>query len=118
MKDGVIQSRTVEFALEIIRLSSFLQQHQEFVISKQLLRSWTSIWANVREAISAQSRADFSHKISIALKEAQETEYWLILLDKSQLVGRDYSKYEKEVDEIIRILSKILITTKANGKKC
>lgn len=81
MKDNVVKDKSLEFAVRIVNLYKFLVNEQkEFVMSKQILRSGTSIGANIREAEQAQSRADFINKLNIALKEANETEYWLELL--------------------------------------
>jgi len=79
-KGNLIQDRSFEFALEVIKLYKLLQQEKEYVISRQLLRSGTSIGANVTEAEAAQSKKDFLSKMSIASKEARETKYWLNLL--------------------------------------
>ena len=84
MKNNVIKEKSFSFALEIVKTYKFLSsEKKEFVLSKQMLRSGTSIGANIREAEHAQSKADFIHKLSIALKEANETEYWLDLLFQS-----------------------------------
>jgi len=114
MNDGknIILEKSIEFSLSIIELYKALQQSNEFVISKQLLRSATSVGANLHEAISASSKTDFIHKNTLSLKEAREAQYWLVLLDKSQLVQTDYSKYLSDIDEIIRILVSILKTSK------
>ncbi|NBU82544.1 MAG: four helix bundle protein, partial [Flavobacteriaceae bacterium] len=79
-KKNVIKEKSFAFAIEIVSLYKILAERKEFVLSKQLLRSGTSIGANVRESEHAQSKADFIHKLSIALKEANETEYWIDLL--------------------------------------
>lgn len=100
-----------EFSLKIIELYKRLVEKKEFVLSKQLLRSGTSIGANVEEAIAAQSRRDFISKMAIASKEARETRYWLRLLDKSKLVDIDYSEYLIGVEHIINILTKIVKTS-------
>ncbi|MEJ7671589.1 MAG: four helix bundle protein [Chitinophagaceae bacterium] len=99
------------FSLQIIELYKLLIQNKEFVLSKQILRSGTSIGANVEEAIAAQSRKDFISKMSIASKESRETRYWLRLLDKSKLVNTDYSSHLNSVEHIINILTKIVKTT-------
>ena len=99
------------FSIKIIELYKVLIENKEFVIAKQLLRSGTSIGANVEEAIAAQSRRDFISKMSIASKEARETRYWLRLLDKSKLVDINYSIYLESVEHIVNILTKIVKTT-------
>lgn len=107
----MIQKKSFGFALSVIKLYKILIGKNEWVISKQLLRSATSVGANVEEAIAAQSRKDFVHKMSIASKEARETRYWLKLLNESKLVEVDYSEYLSEIDQIISILVKIVKTT-------
>ena len=88
--------------------------NHEFILSKQLIRSATSIGANVQEATSAQSRRDFINKMSIAAKEAKETKYWLILISEGKLIAYDFAHLLSEIDEILKILSKIIITAKNN----
>ena len=115
MKDNLIKTKTFQFSLSIINLYRLLQQHKEFVISKQLLRSGTSIGANVEEAVAAESRADFTHKMSIASKEARETLYWLRLLHESKLIMNiNYQPYIEEVQQIINITTKIVKTAGKN----
>ena len=100
-----------DFSIQIIELYKKLVERKEYVLSRQLLRSATSIGANVEEAIAAQSRKDFISKMSIASKEARETRYWLRLLDRSKLVDIDYSNYLNNIDHIINILTKIVKTS-------
>lgn len=113
-KDNLIQEKSFDFALDIIVLYKKLQNQNEFVISNQLLKAGTSIGANVEEAIAGQSRKDFISKLSISLKEARETRYWLRLLDKSDLTSIEVKNYLNEILNIINILSAIIKTTKAN----
>ena len=109
MKTGnKILELSFDFSLEIIKLYQKLVDNKEFVLSKQLLRSATSIGANVEEANAAQTKKDFILKMSIASKEARETKYWLKLLDKSKLVEIDYSCYLQSIEHIINILTKIV----------
>lgn len=108
--DNRIQVLSFEFALSVIGLYKYHVEKKEFVISKQLLRSGTSIGANVEEAIAAQSRKDFIAKMSIASKEARETRYWLRLLEKSKLVFFDYRPFLNSIENIINILTKIVKT--------
>jgi four helix bundle protein len=117
MKENIIQDKSFDFALLIIELYKELTEKKEYILSKQLLRSGTSIGANVEEAIAGQSKKDFLSKINISLKEARETRYWLRLLDRSQLVKFDYSKYLNESLSIINILTKIVKTTQTNLSK-
>jgi four helix bundle protein len=109
--ENKILEMTFEFALQIIELYKILIEKREFVLSKQLLKSGTSIGANVEEAIAAQSKRDFISKMSIASKEARETKYWLRLLSKSKLVDTDYSQYLQSIDHIINIITKIVKTS-------
>ncbi|MDP3769579.1 MAG: four helix bundle protein [bacterium] len=111
VKDNLIQQKSFEFSLMIIELYKKLSVAKEFIISKQLLRSATSIGANVEEAIAGQSKKDFLHKMTIASKEARETRYWLKLLDKSQIVTIDNRLHLQEVESIINILTKIVKTS-------
>lgn len=108
---NIIQKKSFAFALTIIQLYRELSEHREYVLSRQLLRSGTSIGANVKEASAAQSRRDFLAKMAIASKEARETRYWLLLLQESQLVEIDVSSEIVQIEEIIRILTAIVKTT-------
>jgi len=114
-KQNVIQTKTFAFALKVAKLCKSLRGASEYMASKQLFRSGTSIGANVEEALAAQSRRDFISKMSIALKEARESHYWLRLLQESQLVEGDYSSRIEEVKEVIRILTSIVKTTVENS---
>ena len=114
MTESIIQKKSFEFALEIIQLYRKLQEEREYVISQQLLRSRTSIGANIEEASAGQSRKDFLAKMSIASKEARETQYWLRLLQASQIVNVDVSQQLNHVFELIRILTYIVKTTGEN----
>ena len=112
--ESIIGNKSYLFALEIVKAYKVLvQDKKEFVLSKQLLRSGTSIGANVNEAICAQSKRDFVHKLSIALKEARETLYWLKLLYDSEYLNEDiYINLKEKCSEINRILSSIILTIK------
>jgi four helix bundle protein len=111
MAESIIAKRSFEFALDIIRLYRELQAQHEYVLSKQLLRSGTSIGANAAEASAGQSRKDFSSKMAIALKEARETKFWLRLLQESELVDIDVTPYLAQIDELCRMLTSIVKTT-------
>jgi len=117
-EDNIIQKKSYAFALQIIALYRKLCKANEFVLSKQLLRSGTSIGANVEEAQAGQSRADFISKISIASKEARETNYWLRLLRDSKILDEaDVKLLLSESDAIIKILTSIVkSTTESNSK--
>lgn len=110
-KDNPIVSMTFQFALEIIEFAEVLREQKRFSISDQVLRSGCSIGANVKEAQGAESKADFIHKMKIALKEAEETEYWLELCD----VAKNYTKPGKllgDIESILKVLNKIISTSK------
>ncbi len=112
-----IQDRTLSFAVRVVKLCKFLAEQNGVtrVLYKQLIRSGTSIGANVREAQSAQSDRDFLHKLEIALKEARETEYWLILIVQADLIKEQRIKLlRQECEEIIKIL--VVITKKIKQK--
>ena len=112
--ESVIRQKSFEFALAIIELYQKLQERHEYVISRQVLRSGTSIGANVEEATAGQSRKDFLSKMAIASKEARETKYWLLLLQQSKLVDVDVTIHLAQVEELIRILTSIVKTTSEN----
>ena len=112
MKENIISRKAFNFSLEIIKLFVVMTKQNEFIISKQLLKSATSIGANIEEAIAAQSKNDFISKMSIASKESRETRYWLKLLNESSLIKYDFPKLLIEVDVIIKILTKIVKTSR------
>jgi four helix bundle protein len=107
----------MDFAIRIVNLYKFLvYEKKELVMSKQILRSGTSIGANIREAEHAQSRADFINKLNIALKEANETEYWLELLLRTEYINRSqYDNINKDCIEVNRLLISIIKTSKNNS---
>jgi len=110
-----VRDKSFRFALKTIGLCRELQADREFVISKQLMRSGTGIGANVEEAISAESRRDFLHKLNIALKEAREAHYWLRLLDASEIeTKRDLREFVADADELVCLL--VSITRKLSQK--
>ncbi len=112
-KKNVIKEKSFEFAKEIVYLYKVSADKREFVLSKQLLRSGTSIGANVREAEHAQSKADFIHKLSISLKEANETEYWLDLLHETNyLTDEEFRNVKNKNIEILKLLTSIINTSK------
>ena len=112
MKRSMIREKSIDFALLLIDLYGKLQGEREYVISKQFLRSGTSIGANVSEALAGESRADFVHKMAVSSKEARETLYWLELLNRSQLVALDYSPYIERCEELVKILTSIVKSSK------
>ena len=110
-RDNVIVDKTIEFSLSVIKYCEVLEQNKKYVIAKQLLRSATSIGANVFEAQNAESKTDFVHKMKIAAKESSETLYWLILCERSE--GYLFEKSLKEdLEGIVKILSKIISSSK------
>ena len=114
-RQNIILDKTFSFALKVIDVYKHLvADKKEYVISKQLLRSGTSIGANVNEAVEAQSKADFIHKLSIALKEARETQYWIRLLMESGYLDSGLVLLDS-VSELIRILTAIIKTTKGKS---
>ena len=115
---SAVADKSFEFAVRIVNLCKHLRyKKKEFVLSKQLLRSGTSIGANVHEGRRAQSRADFLAKMSIALKEANETYYWLKLLYRTEYLSREeYLSMYADIDEILRILTAICKTTAGDKK--
>ena len=112
--DNVIKTKSFLFAIRIVNLYKVLVgENKEFVISKQLLRSGTSIGANIREAEHAESKADFIHKLSISLKEASETEYWLDLLKETgYLNNSEYISIQNDIKEILKLLISIIKASK------
>ena len=107
--ENIIENKSFDFAVRIVNLYKYLtSEKKEFVLSKQLLRNGTSIGANVAEAQKAQTRPDFNAKMNIALKEANETEYWLKLLYKTEyLTESEFDNIGKDIKEIIAILVSI-----------
>ena len=118
MTENVIKNKSFSFALRIVKLYQYLNsEKKEFVLSKQLLRSGTSIGALVRESEHAESKADFIHKLSIAQKEANESDYWLELLFQSGYLNESqFQSLNSDITEINKIISSIIITTKQNLK--
>jgi four helix bundle protein len=114
MADNIIKEKSFLFALRIVKLCRYLQeQKRDYVLSKQLLRSGTAIGALVREGIYAESRADFTHKMSIALKETSESDYWLELLYESEYIDEHgYRSMKKDVDELLKLLTAIVKSSK------
>jgi four helix bundle protein len=114
MRVNIIKEKSFNFALIIVRLYQLLvTEKREFVLSKQLLRSGTSIGANIREAEHAESKADFIHKMSIALKEANESTYWIELLFKSDYINENqFNNLNNDLIEILKLLTSIIKTSK------
>lgn len=117
-KDNLIKNKSFEFALDVVKLNKYLVTDQkEYVLSKQLLRSGTSIGSLVRESEHEESKADFIHKLSIALKEANESEYWLELLFASEYITKaQFEQNSKSIESILKILISIIKTSKTKLK--
>ena len=113
-KPNVIAEKSEEFAVRVINLSKYLvAEKKEYIISKQIFRSGTRIGANVSESRNAQSKEDFISKLNIALKEADETAYWLRILKRTEFISQDqFSSLNEDVQELISILVSIIKTTK------
>ena len=116
--NSIVKEKSKKFAVRVVKLFQYLSvEKQEYVLSKQLLRSGTSIGANVHEALQGQSKADFTAKMSIALKEACETEYWLELLwSTDYLSGAEYASIQEDCGEICRLLTSIVKTSRKSAK--
>lgn len=116
MTENIVHTKSYAFALRVIKLFKFLTTEQkEFVLSKQILRSGTSIGALVKESEHAQSKADFINKMNIALKEANESEYWLMLLKDSEYINENsFNSLHSDVSELIKLLASIVKTSKQN----
>ena len=118
MKDNIVKSKSFAFAVRIVRLYQFLvDTKKEFVLSKQLLRSGTSVGAMVREAEHAETKPDFIHKMAIAQKEINETIYWLeLLIETNYLTKEQFESLNADAEELIKLITAILKSTKANLK--
>jgi four helix bundle protein len=116
-KDNIIQQKSFEFAIRIVNLYKYLTtEKKEFVMSKQLLRSGTSIGANVEESIGGQSERDFLSKLSIAYKEARESMYWLKLLQATDYLNQEQAEsLLADAEELCKILGKIQLTIKSRN---
>lgn len=115
---NIIRKKSFDFAVRIVKLCQFMSKnHHEFVLTKQLLKSGTSIGANVRESTNAESGADFIHKFGIAQKECDETLYWLELMKETgYLTEIEFSSMAKDCNELMKIIRSIILTRKANLK--
>ena len=106
IRDNILADKSIDFAIRMVKCYRFLMdEKQEFIMTKQMFRSGTSIGANIHEAIQAQSKSDFLSKLSISLKEASETSYWLVVLHRAgTLDEKFFVSLKQDLDEIIRIL--------------
>ena len=114
MKDNLVRDKSFAFALRVVRLARYLEtERREFVVSRQVLRSGTAIGALVREAEHAESKADFVHKMNIALKEANETLYWLDLLHQGDYIdSQSFKSIGADSEELVKLLIAIVKTSK------
>ena len=119
MKENIVESKSLDFAVKCIELYKHLTfESKEYILSKQMVRSGTSIGANIKEAVRGQSNADFISKMSISLKEASETEYWLTLLEKTNYITpQQFQSMIADCKELIAILTGITKTAKLNIDK-
>lgn len=118
-KKNVLENKSLLFALRIINAYKYItQDKQEYILSKQLLRSGTSVGAMIKEAEFAESKMDFIHKLNVALKEANETRYWLMLLKGAEYISVSaYESIEEDCNELIRLLASIIKTSRQNLPK-
>jgi four helix bundle protein len=116
MNESIIKKKSFAFAVRIVRLHQYLtKEKKEFALSKQVIRSGTSIGANVRESQNAESKADFVHKLGIAQKETDETLYWLELLFATDYIEENlFQSLNDDAEEILKIVRSIIITSKKN----
>lgn len=116
MKENIVKNKSLDFAVRIVKLYQHLQaEKREFILSKQLLRSGTSVGAMIREAEHSESKADFIHKMAIAQKEINETLYWLELMKATNYLSlSEFESINKDAIEIIKLITSIIKATKAN----
>ncbi|MFY7814154.1 MAG: four helix bundle protein [Chryseobacterium taeanense] len=119
MSGSIVGKKSFEFAVNIIKFYKiFIVDKKEYVLSKQLLRSGTSVGANIREALNAQSKMDFIHKLSISQKECDETIYWLELLYQTEYISKvEFETLYSQATELLKIIRSIIITTKNKLQK-
>ncbi|EJL67484.1 four helix bundle protein [Chryseobacterium populi] len=117
MSESIVGKKSFEFAVQIVNFYKKLSvEKKEYILSKQIIRSGTSVGANVREALNAQSRMDFIHKLSISQKECDETIYWLELLFATDYISKEeFENLQKPATEILKIIRSIIITTKSKN---
>ncbi|GHV57373.1 hypothetical protein FACS1894182_06030 [Bacteroidia bacterium] len=117
MSESIIKNKSFLFAIRIVNLYKVLcNERKEFVLSKQLLRSGTSVGANIREAVNAQSPADFVHKCAIAQKECDETLYWIELLKETEFINeKEFISINDDAKELLKIIRSIILTSKKNN---
>ncbi len=111
MKNNPLLDRSFAFAIQIVTVSRQLGSRKEFVISKQLLKSGTSVGANIEEAIAASTKRDFAYRMSVACRECRETRYWLRLIQATSMLEDELGSMIDESTELIKILTKIVKTS-------
>jgi four helix bundle protein len=116
MRENIVKDKSFKFAVRVVKLYQYLcEEKKEFVLSKQLLRSGTSVGAMVREAEHAESKADFKHKMAISQKEINESIYWLELMKETGYLSQDeFNSLNSDATELIKLITSIIKTTKAN----
>lgn len=114
MKENVVVTKSFDLAIRIVNLYKYLvETKKEYVMSKQILKSGTSIGANIWESQSAESKSDFIHKLSISLKEVRETSYWMELLYRTDFISiEEFESIDKDITELKKIISSIILTTR------
>ena len=117
MKESIVEQKAFEFALCAVDVYKNLLKKNEWVFSRQFVRSATSIGANISEAQAGQSKRDFAAKMSIASKEAREVVYWIRVLKYAQFLDYDYTPLQAKAEELVRLLTAIVKTTQSNLKK-
>ncbi|PAM94348.1 hypothetical protein B4N84_14875 [Flavobacterium sp. IR1] len=116
MRESIVKVKSFELAIRGVHFYKWLiAEKKEFIMSKQFLRSITSVGANVREAVNAQSKADFIHKLSISQKECDESMYWLEILNATDYISKnEFESLHEQCNEVLKIIRSIIITTKKN----
>lgn len=119
MKESVVKDKSVRFAIRVVRLYKYLKEERnEYILSKQLVRSGTSVGANISEAQRAQSTADFSAKMYIALKEAEESAYWILLLKEAEYIStKEYASINDDCEELVKLLTAITKTVSPRNRQ-
>lgn len=117
VQGGIVQQKSLQFAIRVAKFCNFLQSKKhEYIVSKQIFRSGTSVGANIRESRNAQSKLDFVNKLNIALKEADETQYWLELLYGAKYIDeKEYDSMNEDVKQIIALLTASIKTLKSGS---
>ena len=117
MAENTVKDKSIKFAIRIVKLYKYLKEEKaEYILSKQLVRSGTSVGANISEAQRAQSKADFSAKMYVALKEAEESAFWILLLKEAEFLSpKEFESIDADCEELIRLLTAI---TKTSSPRC